>query len=74
MPTAFRAMRASEIGAAKRARSSDMDVGEETVGAAEEMTGMGGERGALLDGEGDNFIPFVTDGLRIGSDADCVAG
>lgn len=66
MPIAFLAMRDCEIRAARRARSSEMDVGEGTFGAGEVMIGIGGERGALLVGEGDIFfMPFVMEGLRI---------
>jgi len=62
VPIALRAMRAWDIRAAKRARSSEMEVGE-GIGAGEGV-GLGGERG-VEEGDGDDFMPFVIVGLRI---------
>ena len=67
MPIAFLAIRAWEIRAAKRARSSAMEDGEGISGAGEEITGIGGERGVLwIDGEGEDLMPFVRGGFRVG--------
>jgi hypothetical protein len=66
VPIAFRARRACEIRAAKRARSSEMDEGEETSGAGEDIIGTEGDlEMPFVIGEGEGFIPFVR-GLEIG--------
>lgn len=66
MPIAFRARRAWEIRAAKRARSSEIDDGEETSGAGEDIIGTEGDlEMPFVIGEGDGFIPFVR-GFEIG--------
>ena len=66
MSIAFLAIRAWEIRAAKRARSSAMEDGEGISGAGDEIIRIGGERGVLrIDGEGEDLMPLVRDGFRI---------
>lgn len=74
VPTAFRAIRAWEIRSFRRARSSEIEVGEGTSGAGEDITGIEGEREMGWPGEGEVLMPFVITGFLMAVDVPFVVG
>lgn len=66
VPIAFRAILAWDIRSVRRTRSSDMELGEGSSGAGEDIIGIDGEREVFWDGEGEDFMPFVRMGFLMG--------